>query len=91
MANQISCSRCNVPMTRQPEHLDLSWARGTGGPQGPPQKSSQDPSCHGPNAADVDFRGILVEVFHCPACRGVATRPVTITLSSRGVDLAQAV
>jgi hypothetical protein len=60
-------------MTRQPEHLDLSWAG------------------DGPNAADVDFRGILVEVFHCPACRGVAMRPVTITLSSRGVDLAQAV
>ena len=67
MDNQIRCSRCNVPMTRQPDHLDLSWAG------------------DGPNAADVDFQGILVEVFHCPACRGVATRPVTITLSSRGL------
>ncbi len=90
MANHVSCYRCNVPMARQPEPLDLSWARGTGGPQGPPSKSPQDLSCHGPNAADVDFQGILVDVFHCPACRGVATRPVTITLSSRGVDLAQA-
>jgi len=45
----------------------------------------------GPKAAGVEFRGILVEVFHCPVCRGVATRPVTITLSSRGLDLAQAV
>jgi len=78
-------------MTRQPEHLDLSWASGTGGPQGPPPKSPQDLSCHGPNAADDEFRGILVEVFHCPACRGIATRPVTITLSSRGLDLAEAV
>ncbi len=73
MANQINCFRCNVPMARQPENLDLSWAG------------------DGPNAADVDFRGILVEVFHCPVCRGVATRPVTITLSSRGLDLAEAV
>lgn len=74
MANQISCSRCNVPMKRQSAPLDLSWAG------------------DGPNAAaDTDFQGILVEVFHCPACRAVATRPVTITLSSRGVDLVQAV
>ena len=88
MANQISCSRCNVPMKRQPEPLDLSWARGSGGQQGPPLGSTS----HGPNAAaDTGFQGILVEVFHCPACRGVATRPVTITLSSRGVDLAQAI
>jgi hypothetical protein len=73
MANQISCSRCNVPMKRQSEPLDLSWAG------------------DGPNAADTDFRGILVEVFHCPACRAVATRPVTITISSRGLELARAV
>ena len=74
MANQISCSRCNVSMKRQSAPLDLSWAG------------------DGPNAAaDTDFQGILVEVFHCPACRAVATRPVTITLSSRGVDLVQAV
>ena len=73
MGNQIKCSRCNIPMARQPEPLDLSWAG------------------DGPNAADIDFQGILVEVSHCPVCRGVATRPVTITLSSRGVDLTQAV
>jgi hypothetical protein len=45
----------------------------------------------GPNAADIHFQGILVEVFHCPACRGVATRPVTIAPSSRGFDFAQVV
>ena len=73
MSKSVTCYRCNVPMTRQPEHLDLSWAD------------------DGPMAADVDFRGILVEVFHCPTCRGVATRPVTIKLSSRGLDLAEAV
>ncbi len=73
MASKINCSRCNVPMVRQPEHLDLSGAG------------------DGPTAADVEFRGILVEVFHCPSCRGVSTRPVTIMLSSRGLDLAQAV
>ncbi|HLN58553.1 MAG TPA: hypothetical protein VK416_08315 [Thermoanaerobaculia bacterium] len=75
-------------MKRQSAPLDLSWARGSVGPQGPPLGSTS----HGPNAAaDTDFQGILVEVFHCPACRAVATRPMTITLSSRGVDLVQAV
>jgi len=73
MSRPVTCYRCNMPMVRQPEKLDLSWAG------------------DGPNAADVEFRGILVEVFHCPACRAIATRPVTITLSSRGLDLAQAV
>jgi hypothetical protein len=73
MANHVSCYRCNVPMARQPESLDLSWAG------------------DGPNAADIDFQGILVDVFHCPSCRGIATRPVKITLPSRGVGLAQAV
>ena len=56
-----------------------------------PQKLDLSWAGDGPNADDVDFRGILVEVFHCPVCRGVATRPVTITLPSRGLDLAQAV
>ena len=36
----------------------------------------------GPNAADVDFRGILVEVHRCPSCAGVATRPATIRMSN---------
>ena len=37
----------------------------------------------GPNAADIDFRGILVEVHRCPSCAGVATRPITIQLPER--------
>jgi hypothetical protein len=37
----------------------------------------------GPNAADTEFRGILVEVHRCPWCAGVATRPVTIRLPER--------
>ncbi|HKA36610.1 MAG TPA: hypothetical protein VKH43_07295 [Thermoanaerobaculia bacterium] len=37
----------------------------------------------GPNAADIDFRGILVEVYRCLSCAGVATRPVTIHLPER--------
>jgi hypothetical protein len=46
----------------------------------------------GPNAADVDFRGIFVEVHRCPSCGGIATRPVTITLPSRaGGELTTAV
>jgi len=30
----------------------------------------------GPNAADIDFQGILVEVHRCPSCAGIATQPV---------------
>lgn len=37
----------------------------------------------GPNAADTEFQGILVEVHRCPSCAGVATRPVTINLPER--------
>ena len=37
----------------------------------------------GPNAADLDFQGILVEVHRCPSCAGIATRPVTIELPDR--------
>ena len=37
----------------------------------------------GPNAADVEFRGILVEVHRCPSCAGVATRPAAINLPAR--------
>ena len=73
MTKTVTCYRCNVPMVRQPEALDLSWAG------------------DGPNAADVEFQGILVDVYHCPACGGVSTRPVTITVSPRGLDLVAAV
>lgn len=37
----------------------------------------------GPNAADADFRGILVEVHRCPMCSGIATRPVVLNLPER--------
>jgi len=37
----------------------------------------------GPNAADIEFQGILVEIHRCPSCGGVATRPVTINLPHR--------
>ena len=80
MRRSVTCYRCNVEMVPQPEPLDLTRGRGFGGPQGPPLASLRDLSCHGPNAADTEFRGILVEVHRCPTCAGVATRPVTIKL-----------
>jgi hypothetical protein len=70
MTKTVTCYRCNVPMVRQPEALDLSWAG------------------DGPNAADVDFQGILVEVYHCRTCRGIATRPAAVSMSSRRLDFA---
>lgn len=62
MTEPVQCLRCGVPMVRQPERLDLSWAG------------------DGPNADDVEFRGIFAEVYRCRSCRGVATRPVTLSL-----------
>jgi hypothetical protein len=44
----------------------------------------------GPNAADVEFRGILVEVHRCPSCDGVATRPAEIRLSEQDLQLVPA-
>ena len=44
----------------------------------------------GPNAADVDFQGILVEVHRCPSCGGVATRPVTVGRLPRASEFAVA-
>ena len=82
MTRSVTCYRCNVEMTPQPESLDLSRGRGFG--------FLRDLSCDGPNAADTEFRGILVEVHRCPTCGGVATRPVTINLPER-VRLAAAV
>ena len=65
MTKTVTCYRCNVAMTPQPEPLDLSWAG------------------DGPNAADTEFRGILVDVHRCPSCGAVATRPVEIRLPER--------
>ena len=45
----------------------------------------------GPNATDVEFRGILVELHRCPSCAGIATRPVTVSLPERAFELAEAV
>jgi hypothetical protein len=78
MTKPVTCYRCNAAMVPQPEPLDLSWAGGLGGLQGPPRDSN-----HGPNSSDTEFRGILVEVHRCPSCAGVATRPVTIELPGR--------
>ena len=30
----------------------------------------------GPNAADVDFTGLFLQVHVCPACRATAMRPL---------------
>jgi len=34
------------------------------------------------------FRGILAEVFRCPVCRGVGTRPAKIAWSGPGTAVA---
>ena len=36
----------------------------------------------GPNAADIEFRGILAEVHRCHACGAQAIRNVELELSS---------
>lgn len=86
MPGPVDCFRCNAVVERQPEPLDLSWAGGLGGPQGPPRESDD-----GPNAADVEFRGILVEVHRCPSCGGIAIRPAEIRLPEWNLRLARAV
>ena len=39
----------------------------------------------GPNAADVGFKGILVDVYQCPACREQSVYPAKLTLQSPGL------
>ena len=63
MASRVSCPRCNVPMASLPERLDLSPAAG--------MASARD-------VPDLPFRGILAEVFQCPSCGGVGTRPASV-------------
>jgi hypothetical protein len=70
MARPVTCYRCNIAMEREPRPLDLSWAGGFGGS----------------NAADLEFRGILVEVHRCPSCAGIATRPVAVNVPERVDD-----
>ena len=36
----------------------------------------------GPNAADLDFTGLFLQVHVCPSCRATAMRPVS-TASAR--------
>lgn len=47
-----------------------------------PERLDLSPSAGHVRPADLPFRGILADVFQCPSCRAVGTRPTSLAIPS---------
>ena len=74
----VRCPGCNGPMVVLVNKLDVGWAG-----DGPSERHEEFGG-----ARDVEFAGILADVYTCSGCGRVAIRPVRLALTRSRVHAA---